>query len=456
MKVLHYTLGLPPYRTGGLTKYSHDLMLSQIRLGIEVCVLYPGHFNFISSSKIVFNGDYNKIRVFELVNPLPVPLLGGINRPNMFWKSEDKEIFKRFLIKLKPQVIHVHILMGIYKEFLEVANELKIKLVFTTHDYFGICPKANLIDYNDKMCSGCVPKVDCIKCNANAYSMQLIYIMQSKIYRRFKNSVFLNKAKTLKKHKIKQKEKKLNFQLSDINIDINEYLNLQKFYLKMYSMFDFFYFNSSIAQNKYSEFVDVNGEVINITHSDIKDNRKIKQYNSNEILKITYIGPLDIYKGFYFLYDTLKKLLSNGIMNWHLNVYGNDNVLPENIDISHITFNGKYAYSELEKIFYKTDVLIIPSIWKETFGYIGLEAMSFGVPVLVTENVGFKDLIIQNKTGMIIKADCEELSKKIVEIIQNRSILRNINKNIINNTFNYTMEDHTLKIIDVYKRLLKL
>ena len=31
MKILHYSLGFPPYRSGGLTKFSMDLMREQIR-----------------------------------------------------------------------------------------------------------------------------------------------------------------------------------------------------------------------------------------------------------------------------------------------------------------------------------------------------------------------------------------------------------------------------------------
>ncbi|MFH0349479.1 hypothetical protein ACG92U_05020 [Leuconostoc citreum] len=30
--------------------------------------------------------------------------------------------------------------MGLFSEFLTVAREQNIKLVFTTHDYFGISP----------------------------------------------------------------------------------------------------------------------------------------------------------------------------------------------------------------------------------------------------------------------------------------------------------------------------
>ena len=36
MKILHYFLGFPPYRTGGLTKYAYDLMQAQVADGNEV------------------------------------------------------------------------------------------------------------------------------------------------------------------------------------------------------------------------------------------------------------------------------------------------------------------------------------------------------------------------------------------------------------------------------------
>lgn len=37
MKILHYNLGLPPYRSGGLTKYSTDLMIEQSKIRKFIC-----------------------------------------------------------------------------------------------------------------------------------------------------------------------------------------------------------------------------------------------------------------------------------------------------------------------------------------------------------------------------------------------------------------------------------
>lgn len=49
------------------------------------------------------------------------------------------------------------------------------------------------------------------------------------------------------------------------------------------------------------------------------------------------------------------------------------------------------------------DLVVVPSQYYETFGFNTLEALSFGKPVIVTENVGAKDLVLNGKNGFILK-----------------------------------------------------
>ena len=44
MRILHYCLGFPPFRTGGMTKYCMDLMNEQNKAGHEVALLWPGTY----------------------------------------------------------------------------------------------------------------------------------------------------------------------------------------------------------------------------------------------------------------------------------------------------------------------------------------------------------------------------------------------------------------------------
>lgn len=74
-------------------------------------------------------------------------------------------------------------------------------------------------------------------------------------------------------------------------------------------------------------------------------------------------------------------------------------------------------------------MLVAPSIWYETFGYTVLEALSYGVPVIVSEHVGAKDIIPDGCGVVIENIDAEKLWKVIREL--NVSALERMNQNIL-------------------------
>ena len=51
MKILHYSLGFPPDRRGGLTKYCIDLMVTQRKLEHDVAMLWPGDMGILVKKK---------------------------------------------------------------------------------------------------------------------------------------------------------------------------------------------------------------------------------------------------------------------------------------------------------------------------------------------------------------------------------------------------------------------
>ncbi len=64
--------------------------------------------------------------------------------------------------------------------------------------------------------------------------------------------------------------------------------------------------------------------------------------------------------------------------------------------------HDRYTYPELGSVFDRMDLLIVPSIWYETFGYVVLEALSHGVPVLMSGRVGARD-ILAHGAGIVIE-----------------------------------------------------
>lgn len=167
MRILHYTLGFPPYRSGGLVKYAKDLMQAQCSLGHKVTALYPSSISlFYKKCHIKKENQKANISVYEMVNPMPVPLLYGIKDPTdmMDENSLDEDSFEELLMTEKPDIFHVHTLMGLPRKYLQIVHDRHIRIVYTSHDYFGICLKVNFIDSNGIFCNSiCAEK--CYQCN---------------------------------------------------------------------------------------------------------------------------------------------------------------------------------------------------------------------------------------------------------------------------------------------------
>ena len=121
MRILHYTLGFSPYRSGGLVKYANDLMQAQMKLGHLVVALYPGGTSLLEKScHVHWDKTNDGIRSFEMTNPLPVPLMYGVKDIESATNSQnlDSYSFECLLDDVKPEVFHVHTLMGLPLEYL--------------------------------------------------------------------------------------------------------------------------------------------------------------------------------------------------------------------------------------------------------------------------------------------------------------------------------------------------
>ena len=67
MKILHYFLGFPPVRNGGLTKYALDLAFGEQEQGNEVAFLVPGKkYLFKEKVNIDEKNTYSGIVSYEI------------------------------------------------------------------------------------------------------------------------------------------------------------------------------------------------------------------------------------------------------------------------------------------------------------------------------------------------------------------------------------------------------
>ena len=389
MRILHYALGFPPYRTGGLTKYCTDLMLEQAEQGNEVSLLWPGEMRILAKkTEIKKRKTWNGIGSFEIINPLPVPLDEGIADIDAYTKAVDEGTYEEFLKAHKPDAIHIHSLMGLHKELLMAAHKLGIRTIFTSHDYFGICPKVTL--YHDgAVCDDDHDCSDCVRCNQTALGLKKITVLQSPIYRKVKDTAIVKAMRKRHRQEFFDDAADTMNEVVEMGKDASDYRKLRLYYVSMLEMMDVIHFNSSVSKKVYERYIQPKSSaVISITHRDIQDHRHLKDFQ-HEKLRITYLGPAKPFKGFHFLIGVLDRLWEKKTQNFELHLYSET---PVNRPYITHKQNG-YPYSQLEEIFDTTDLLVVPSQWYETFGFTVLEALSYGVPVYVSDMVGAQDLV---------------------------------------------------------------
>ena len=154
-----------------------------------------------------------------------------------------------------------------------------------------------------------------------------------------------------------------------------------------------------------------------------------KKFAREEILTVAVIGAIGIEKGSRIIYDLADdlekislpvKLLVIGITNLHNNAYRSESGKFE--------ITGAYDNNEISELLakHKVGVVMIPSIWPETYSYTTTEAMASGYPVIVFPTGAPADRVKRTGGGWILK----DISKsavlnKLKELISNREEILN-------------------------------
>lgn len=228
---------------------------------------------------------------------------------------------------------------------------------------------------------------------------------------------------------------------------MNKYHDLLDYYKRCFSLMDCFHFNSETSKRVYIESLPIcNGKMVSITHGGIGDHRKLKSF-SHDVLHIGFIGNSTPYKGLPLFISVLQDI---GMADsWDLSVWGGGIGKHPSLPVY---YKGKFDASSIADVYDAMDVLIVPSIWKETFSLVTLEALSYGVPVIVSDNVGAQD-IVKLYNPKFVYHSTEELRGLFLGIFLDKSMLSEFNNKLLNSEWKFSMEEHAKEIIDlIYKK----
>ncbi|OGD86264.1 hypothetical protein A2164_03760 [Candidatus Curtissbacteria bacterium RBG_13_35_7] len=149
---------------------------------------------------------------------------------------------------------------------------------------------------------------------------------------------------------------------------------------------------------------------------------------------VLFVGKLSKGKGVELLLDAAEDLLKTRkikfIFAGKLQSPKIKSRFQEKILKSNTKLLGGVDYHSLPILYRRVSLLIMPSIYPESFGRTALEAISFGTPVVVTNTGALPEIVNDKVTGRVVDVSVANLEDAILEVLENEKVYReNIKKN---------------------------
>lgn len=143
------------------------------------------------------------------------------------------------------------------------------------------------------------------------------------------------------------------------------------------------------------------------TFSPKKRNPRIwEKYNLDGEVKLLYVGRISKEKNLELLADAFIALIKSGFHSYL--IFAGDGPYRRDLESKlaglPVQFTGFLTGEELTTLYASSDVFVFPSA-TDTFGNVVLEAQASGLPVIVSDEGGPKELMIPDETGYVIKAN---------------------------------------------------
>lgn len=161
--------------------------------------------------------------------------------------------------------------------------------------------------------------------------------------------------------------------------------------------------------------------------SDTLGREEYESKNKSRPLRVLFVGSMGQRKGLGDLFAAMKLLNTKEI---ELVVMGSL-LAPMDFykaQFADFTYEAGRPHEEVLTLMRSCDVFCLPSI-VEGRALVMQEAMSQGLPLIITPNTGGEDLIVEGKTGFLVPtSSAESIAEKLNWFLQNRAAISEMGK----------------------------
>lgn len=298
--------------------------------------------------------------------------IGECGNYNQFRSERFAELYRRILENFGVDCVHIHHTKGLSLELFYEAAQKGIPVLATIHDYYYLCPSADMINNQNELCIGKENGETCSACLRARMGIieSLPYI---EIWRREHLEALMH-AETI------------------------------------------FVPSNSTKRIVSDYFKELQDKIIVIGHGShaLESLQDLPERKGKKTFNVGFLGGINAAKGYHTVIEMIKKGDKN--IRWHL--FGlferNDPAVERKKNFINV---GKYRREELPQLLrkYEIDLICILPICSETFCYTVSEAVMCDVPVIVTDVGALGDRVREMDCGWVVPSGAS--AKDVLDVI---------------------------------------
>ncbi|NCE76461.1 glycosyltransferase [Anaerotruncus sp. X29] len=401
--VLIVSNAYPPNFIGGAEIIAHNQAKALARAGHRVVVLagdtYSSHHQYE-----LYKEHFEGICVYRI-------RMGAENFSSdcvNFFNDQVNQDFENIVRQYKPDVLHVHNIIGLSLGIIDLAKDYGMRVVITLHDHWGYCFKNTRLLENRQPCEDVF---ECSKCMQALTGNQVFIPMRVRCdYFRYilkKVDVFISPSSYLA-----EKYLEAGFPIEKMNIIWNG---------------------------------------IDVAHYETLDNVPSAK------IRFTYVGYFGKHKGILTMLEAAASSCYKDKLEINLIGDGEEKETYERFIEQHglrnqVKFWGKVDNARVKSVYEHTDVFFIASIWPENQPVSITEAMICGKPVIASRLGGSLELVKEGETGLLFEAgNAEDLKNKVAFFFEHPEKIVEFGENAKRTMKNYSFDKQILKILEKYE-----
>ena len=482
MKILQIANGFPPVDRGGVENYTLELARALRARGHDVAVFCrePGQDRPVYSVRDdVIDGIAVRFVTnrFDRIAPLA----------RRYFDRQVEALFTRWVEEQQPDVLHFQHTHGLSASLLARAAGLGLPFAMTLWDYWYMCPQVNLLRRDGSLCVSSHHDVNCYEClyatrfpppgrhvpdfgaamptaNPELAEHRPLGLSDAVYYPLQKLLPRIVRRTLLRIYDFARLELNLCLRLLFAGLSPPDLtpLRVRSQYMKeTLTLCQHIIAPLHFVKAQYVDF-GIPEDQIHV----IPPGVEIEAWAGfqpaprprGDTLRLGYIGGLLHHKGVDLILRAFQQLRA---LNVELRLHGFE--LPNSPftrtlhDLAggdpRVRFAGPYTKSELPDILNQLDVLLIPSVWHETFSFVTREAVLAGLPVIASRMGGIPEAIDDGVNGLLLPpGDTEAWVTAMRRLVENPDLVAAFHRAQLTRQVK-SMRQHAVELSQLYTHM---